>query len=90
MALCPGPWALRPKAGERKKFCMSIVRRAVLAGSRVMGSVVVWRVRRGVIWGDEGVGGWVRSKPVRGLWSQKLVGGPIVVVDDDGFVVALL
>lgn len=66
MALCPGPWGLRPKAGERKKFCMSMMRRAVLAGSRVMGFVVVCRVRRGLIGGEVGVGGWVRSKPVEG------------------------
>ena len=66
MALCPAPWGLRPKAGERKKFCMSMMRRAVLAGSRVMGCVVVGSVRRGVIGGDVGMDGWVRSKPVLG------------------------
>jgi len=66
MALCPGPWELRPKAGDRKKFCMSMMMRAVLEGSRVMGFVVVERVRRGFIGGEVGVGGWVRSKPVDG------------------------
>lgn len=45
---------------------MSIMTRAVLAGSRVMGWVVVGRVRRGVMGGDVEVGGWVRSKPVVG------------------------
>ena len=50
------------KAGERKKFCMSITRRAVLVGSRVMGWLFeVWMFRRGVIGGEVGVGGWVRS-----------------------------
>ena len=66
MALWPAPLELRPKAGERKKFCMSIMTRAVLAGSRVMGWEVVERVRLGVIGGEVGVGGWVRSKPVEG------------------------
>lgn len=66
MALCPAPCGLRPKAGERKKFCMSMMRRAVLEGSRVIGFVVVEIVSRGWIGGEVGVGGWVRSKPVDG------------------------
>ena len=45
---------------------MSIMRSAVLAGSRVIGCVVVGRVRRGLIGGEVGVGGWVKSKPVAG------------------------
>lgn len=68
MAEWPGPCGSRLKAGERKKFCMSITRRAVLLGSRAMGVVVVlrllllaWRVRRGWIGGEVGVGGCVRS-----------------------------
>lgn len=59
---------------------MSITRKAVLAGSRVIGSVLVWRFRCGWIGSEVGVWGWVRSKPVVGLWSQKLAGEPIVVV----------
>jgi hypothetical protein len=69
----------RPKEGERKKFCMSIMMRAALAGSTVMGWVVVERVREGVIDGEVGVGGWVKSKPVEGEKSQKLEEEPITV-----------
>ena len=47
-----------------------------------MGWVEVWRVRRGefsVVGEEEAGEGWVRSKPVRGLCCQELVGGPMVV-----------
>ena len=77
-ALWPGPFGARPMSSDRKKFCMSIMTRAVLAGSMVMGVVVVERRRRGVMGGDVGIGGWVRSKPERGLWSQKFVADPIM------------
>jgi hypothetical protein len=53
--------------------------RAALAGSTVMGWVVVERVREGVIDGEVGVGGWVKSKPVEGEKSQKLEEEPITV-----------
>lgn len=43
---------------------MSIMTRAVLAGSSVMGLEVVERVRRVSMGGEVGVGGCVRSKPV--------------------------
>jgi hypothetical protein len=45
---------------------MSMMRRAVLEGSRVIGFVVVEIVSREWIGGEVGVGGWVRSKPVDG------------------------
>lgn len=72
-ALWPALVGERPREGERKKFCMSIITRAVLAGERVMGEVVVCRVRVPLEgWGVSWVGGWVRSKPVLEECSQKL------------------
>jgi hypothetical protein len=41
-AACPGPFVFRPNASERKKFCMSMMTRADLEGSMVMGCVDVW------------------------------------------------
>jgi hypothetical protein len=57
---------------------MSIITRADLAGSIVMGVVVVERGRRGCMGGEVGVAGWVRSKPVLGEWSQKLDALPMM------------
>lgn len=75
-ALWPGPSGARPTEGERKKFCMSIITRAVLDGSMVIGLVVVERRREGVMGGEDGVGGCVRSKPCRVLCSQKFEDEP--------------
>ena len=69
----PGLDGERPSAGERKKFCMSIIISADLDGSRVMGEVVVWMVILGPGEGSEWDGGWVRSNPVREECSQKFV-----------------
>jgi hypothetical protein len=41
LAVWPGPEGVRPRDGERKKFCMSMITRADLEGERVMGVVVV-------------------------------------------------
>lgn len=73
----PGLEGGRDSAGERKKFCMSMIRRADFGGERVTGVVLVWRVRRGRWGGVLGEGGWVRSKPVWEEWSQKLDFEPI-------------
>ena len=43
---------------------MSIITSALLAGSIVIGEVVVLRVKRGEIGADVGVPGCVKSKPV--------------------------
>lgn len=62
-AAWPAP-GLRPKAGERKKFCMSIMTRADLEGEMVMELlVVVWMVTLGPGVGSDGDDGCVRSKP---------------------------
>lgn len=61
----------RPRRGERKKFCMSIITRAVFGIEMVMGTVVVLRVRLGSGDGMVGDGGWVRSKPLVESYSQK-------------------
>jgi len=91
LAEWPGPGP-RPNAGDKKKFCMSIITRAVLAGSRIMGDVLVVSARRGVTGGEEGCNGWVRSKAlVREEWSQKLSGLPITARRwVEGFSVILL
>lgn len=81
--MCPGPVGERPSEGERKKFCMSITSRAVEEGDRVIGEVVVRRVRRGLrgtCWEGDGVDGGrerVRSKPVMDECRQKEEGVPI-------------
>ena len=72
-ALWPALVGDLPREGERKKFCMSIITRAVLAGEKVMGEVVVCMVKVPLVgWGVSWVGGWVRSKPVEEECSQKL------------------
>lgn len=76
-ALWPGPLGWRPSEGERKKFCMSIIIRADLEGEMVMGDVLVWRVIWGLEDGVEAWFGWVRSKPVVELCSQKFEWVPI-------------
>lgn len=64
---------LRPKAGERKKFCMSMITSADLLGSSVIGEVVVCTV-----WFEDLVPlvdaaeGRDKSKPVCEECSQKL------------------
>ena len=68
----------RPKEGDRKKFCMSMITRADLSGDIVMGEVVVCIVT----WGDEGMSvigleECVRSKPVAVWWRQKDVDEPM-------------
>ena len=57
---------------------MSMMTSADLAGSIAIGDVVVEIVRRSLIWGLDGVGGCVRSKPVLEECSQKFEGEPIV------------
>lgn len=55
----------RPKAEERKKFCMSIMIRAVLVGLMRIGCVVVFKIRAV---GSEVESSRVRSmRPVAGL-----------------------
>ena len=72
-ALWPALVGERPREGERKKFCMSMIIRAVLVGERVMGDVVVCMVRVPLDgWVPSWVGGWDRSKPVLEECSQKL------------------
>lgn len=56
---------------------MSMITRAVLAGDNVIGVVDVFTVKRGVTEGEEGVSGWVRSKPVLVEWSQKFEALPM-------------
>lgn len=51
--------------------------KADLAGSTVIGEVVVWIVTRAGTGGDEGVGGCDRSKPVAESWSQKFFSLPM-------------
>lgn len=69
----PGLDGERPSAGERKKFCMSIITSADLEGARVMGEVVVWMVILEEGEGAEWDAGCVRSNPVREECSQKFV-----------------
>lgn len=63
-ALLPAPSAGRPKYVERKKFCMSMITRALLEGSMTTGLVVVERetesLGEGIAY--SGGGGRVRSK----------------------------
>lgn len=84
-AVWPGDEGERPRAGERKKFCMSMITSADFAGSMVVGAVVVCRVILGSV-GEAPEGaerplaaplaeeeGRDRSKPVWEEWSQKFV-----------------
>jgi hypothetical protein len=56
---------------------MSIITRADLEGSTVIGVVGVRTVSFGTEMGIEGVGGWVRSKPVEVECNQKFEGEPM-------------
>lgn len=71
---------MRPNAGERKKFCMSIITRADLEGDIVMGVFGVWIVILGSLDEFEGEVGWVRSKPDWEEWSQKFEAVPIMAL----------
>lgn len=67
-AYWPGLSGDLERRGERKKFCMSIITRAVWEGSTVMVDVVVCRVREGVMGGVLGVRGCVRSNDLVEGW----------------------
>lgn len=60
----PAPTAERPRHGERKKFCMSIMTRAVKAGEMITEVVVVDKRMdcSGDGIGNSGGDGLVRSK----------------------------
>lgn len=59
---------------------MSIIIKADLAASMVMGDVVVCIVIAFLAWELDGVDGWVRLKPVFEEWSQKFEGAPMFAV----------
>ena len=64
---------LRPKAGERKKFCMSMITSADLLGSSVIGEVVVCTVKfEDLVPLVDATEGRDKSKPVCEECSQKL------------------
>jgi len=69
--------------GDRKKFCMSMMTSALLAGAMVMVEDVAWIGTRGYRGGEVAVGGCVRSKPDCSPQSQKEVLEPITARRDD-------
>ena len=73
---------MRPKDSDRKKFCMSTITSADLAGSMMMGVDVVVNSRRGLMGVEVGVAGCVRSKrpPSRLECHQKLSALPMTAL----------